>query len=88
MVAHNFHVVRAIILPHKTYPPLVVNADTVLPAPVAFQRLQLIARRRLQGIQLYRGLQHQQLAPRHPLNIPETGNHMAEKQVLGIGTFK
>jgi hypothetical protein len=30
--------------PSKAYPPLVVNADTVLAFAVAFQRLEVVAR--------------------------------------------
>jgi hypothetical protein len=30
------------ITPHKTYPPLIVNADAVLPFPIAYQGLETV----------------------------------------------
>lgn len=88
MVIHDLYIVDAIILPHKTDPPLVVDADAVLVAPIALEKFQLVTGRYLQCIQLRCSLQHQQLAPRYPFNILEAGYHMAEKETLGIGAGK
>ena len=88
MVIHNLNIVDSVILPHKTDPPLVVNADAVLAAPIALEKLQLVTGRYLQCVQLRCSLQHQQLAPGYPFNILEAGNRMAEKETLCIGAGK
>lgn len=40
MIIHNFHIERISTFKAKTHPPLIVDADTVLADPVAFQRFQ------------------------------------------------
>jgi len=67
MIIHDFHVVRMAVLPDKTDPPFFVDADRMLPLPIASQRFQLIARRRSQNSQFRRSVQLQQLSQRHPL---------------------
>src|ERR1041384_722929 len=40
VVVDDFDLVRIVFTPDETYPPLVVDADRILSAPFAFQRLQ------------------------------------------------
>ena len=35
MIVDDFNVVRSVIFPRKTYPPLVIDSYTVLPSPVS-----------------------------------------------------
>src|SRR6185369_12584034 len=63
VVINDLDVTGIIALPYKTNAPLLVDPDTMLPLPVAAQRLQIIRRRntqrfkdscRVQDLQLYR----------------------------------
>jgi hypothetical protein len=59
------------ILPHKTNPPLVVDADAVLADAIPRQGFQPIAGRNTQAVQVRRGMQLQQRAASHPLDAPK-----------------
>ncbi len=65
MVVRDLDLVGVAVLPAKADPPLIVDADAVLPRPVALQRLEPIARRDPQGIEPGRGVQLRELAPGH-----------------------
>lgn len=73
VIVYNFDVVRSVLVPYKAHAPLVVDADAALVFAVTFQGFQLVARRNSQAGQFGRGVQLQQLAPRHPFNVPELG---------------
>lgn len=45
MVIDQFHVKSVVIMPDKTYTPLVINADAVLPFSIAFQSFQPVSGR-------------------------------------------
>ena len=45
MIVHDFDLIRAVAVPLKTQPPLVIDANAVLPFAVAFQGLKLVAGR-------------------------------------------
>jgi hypothetical protein len=59
MVVGYFNVVGIPLMPSKTYPPLIVNADAVLSLAVAGKLLKPIARRHLQVIQMLSTIQDQ-----------------------------
>jgi hypothetical protein len=42
VVTHNLNVKRITTLPYKTDPPLIIDADAVLPCPIGFQALQSV----------------------------------------------
>src|SRR5437762_13703735 len=65
MVVHDLHAVGVAVLPDEADAPLVVDADAVLPRPVALQRLEPVAGRHSQRIEPSRGVKLRQLAPRH-----------------------
>jgi hypothetical protein len=73
VIVHNFNLVRTILTPDKTHAPLIIDADAVLSFAVAFQGFVLVARRNPQTGQLGGGMQLQQLASCHALNIPDRG---------------
>ncbi len=62
MVVDDLNVVRVAAAPSETDPPLVVDSDAVLPAPVALERLQPVARRYAQVVQALGGVELNQLA--------------------------
>src|SRR6185437_4847178 len=45
MIVHDFRVPRLAVAPDKTDPPLLVDADAVLPGPVALEPFQAVAGR-------------------------------------------
>jgi hypothetical protein len=47
--------------PLKAYPPLIVDADAVLPATIPVQSFETIARRRTQVIELFRRVDGEKL---------------------------
>lgn len=42
MIIHNLNFVRAIVTPHETDTPLLIDPDAVLPCAVSMQRFQAI----------------------------------------------
>lgn len=65
MVIDNFDLLRVPVVPDKAYAPLVVDADAMLSGAAPDQRLKPVARWRSEILQLGRGIQIPQLAPRH-----------------------
>ena len=65
MVVHHFHVMRAVRLPAETDAPPVIDTDGVLSLSASVQRLQTVARRNTKIFQRLRGMEIEQLAPRH-----------------------
>ncbi len=57
MIIYDFNIFRAIIRPDKTDSILIVDADAVLTAPAAFQRLKPVSGRRTEEIQRLRRIQ-------------------------------
>jgi len=56
-------------LPNKTYPPLIVYPDRILPGSLATKRFQAIARRISQIRKVARTVDHAQLAESGDLHI-------------------
>jgi hypothetical protein len=48
VVINDFNIVGTVVSPHKTDPPLVVDANAVLARSVTSQSLQAVARRNAQ----------------------------------------
>ena len=69
MIIYDFNLLGASIVPDETHPPLIIDADAVLPSAAAFQRLEPIPRRRRQIRKLLRLMYLTQLALRHPLDL-------------------
>jgi hypothetical protein len=77
VVIDNFNTPDTVCLPHETYPPLVIDADAVLPLAVVLQCLQPVSGRHSQAVQLRGSVQLKQLATRNSFDIPESGHIMA-----------
>jgi hypothetical protein len=73
-------------LPPKTNPPLVVDADAVLPTAISPQCLQAVSRRGPQVVQLSGGSQHAKFTSRHPLDSGETPNGSIIGECFGVPT--
>lgn len=57
MIVDDLDVLGAAILPDKAYPPLIVDADTVLALPAAPQRFEAIAGRHFEIVQFTGGIE-------------------------------
>src|SRR5205807_7404443 len=65
VVVHNLDLRRAVRRPNKAHPELVVDPDRVLSLAVARQRLETVAWRRPQVVEIVRGVEVTQLPARH-----------------------
>ena len=69
MVIHDFYVVGIILGPFETNPPLIVDADTVLPCTITLQSFQAIGGWSAQVLQYVGFVQIEQLAAGGLLDI-------------------
>jgi hypothetical protein len=69
MIVDDLNVPSFAIAPHKTDPPLIVNADAALTLAVAVQSLQTIARRYTQIVELFCRVDRKQLRTSASLNL-------------------
>ncbi|OIP30591.1 MAG: hypothetical protein AUK23_08415 [Deltaproteobacteria bacterium CG2_30_43_15] len=84
MVINDLNVVCMTVLEAEAYAPLIVDADTPLSDSAALQLLQLVIGRNTQVFQLFRPVEHCQLAQSHDLDIHETGNPLAVEQSFRV----
>jgi len=84
VVIHNFNVMRVPVAPHKTHPPLVVDANAVLSKPVTGQCFQPVARRHPQKIQRSGSVDLLQLAHGNAFELDEPRHTLACKQALRV----
>lgn len=68
MIIHDFNVKCVAALPGKTYTPLIINADAVLPFSVTSEPLQMISRRNAQEIECFGGVNLREFSKGHLLN--------------------
>src|ERR1700722_1393607 len=62
VVVDDFHVPCRAFAPFEANPPLIVDADTLLSAPVTVQSFEAIARRQAQIVELFSGVDGEKLA--------------------------
>jgi hypothetical protein len=86
MVIHNFDVVHIAFFPSEANSPLIIDANAVLPMPVAFQRFKLIAWRLLEILKGSGAIQIEQFAPRRPFKGLKADNTTIIKKSGGIAT--
>lgn len=89
MVVNDFDVVGIATAPAKADTPLIIDPNTVLTLSIAFQLLEVIARRRPQVVQLNRRIHMAQL-PEHdaPKVGRETTHWFARPEALRIAIGK
>jgi hypothetical protein len=67
VVVHDFHIPRRAFAPLEAYPPLIIDADAVLAAPIAVQSFAPIARRNSQILKLLGRIHREKLGSSPPL---------------------
>jgi hypothetical protein len=70
MVIGDLDIFGTLSRPSKADTVLVIDPDRVLASPILPQRLKPVSGRRSQVVQCLRGIQHEQLPPRDPLELP------------------
>jgi len=81
VIVDNLNIPSRAATPFEAYPPLIVDADAVLPAPVAVQSFETIAGRNAQIVELLRGVDGKKLRSGPALNlIRQSPDHVAAKQ--------
>jgi hypothetical protein len=89
MIVCDLHLMRIAIGPRKAYSELAVDADAMLPASIAGQRLKPIAGRNTQVHKAGGGVQHSQLAQGRLLNIlREPRRPLAMENTLGFAVLE
>jgi hypothetical protein len=79
VIVHDFDFVRLAVLPGEADPPLIVDPNAVLAAPVSLQHLKTVARRDPEILEARGGMEVEQLAARHAPDRPEPGYVLVEK---------
>lgn len=88
MIIDFFYVVRAVILPNKANPPLIVNSNTMLSHSIARELFQPVPWRRRQIEELCRGVQHDQLPLRDFLDPREFLYSLASEKLFSASIFE
>ena len=88
MVVDDFNIMGTVVGPHKTYPPLVVDADAVLPRSVTSQPLKAGTRRSAQVIQSARHRELGKFSQCHPFDVDPTSHSLALIERIGIYAAK
>jgi hypothetical protein len=86
MIIHNFDIADIAFFPFEANSPLIIDANAVLPMPVAFQRFKLIAWRLLEILKGSGAIQIEQFAPRRPLKGLKADDTTIIKKRGGIAT--
>jgi PHP family Zn ribbon phosphoesterase len=68
MVISDLYIERISFLPDETYPPLVVDSNTVLTYPLFLKGFEMVTTIDCQHPEFSRGIQHQKLAARRLLD--------------------
>jgi hypothetical protein len=68
MVVRNLHIERVAFVPPEADPPLLVDADAVLPLPITRQGFQPIPRRDPQFGEVYRRVEKPELPKSHTVD--------------------
>jgi hypothetical protein len=84
MVVGYFNVTGVSVFPEKTYPPLIVNPDAVLPLTIALQGLKPIARRNPEVLKALGLMKVQELPPCNPLERTKSRHVQVIEQFPGF----
>jgi hypothetical protein len=88
MVVNDPDIIGCSVMPSKTDPPLLIDADAVLPPPIALQRFEPIAGRYAEIVQRSGLIQHTQLTQSSRLDLygqSPTSKATPNARCLGIG---
>jgi hypothetical protein len=85
VIIDDRHVVGVAIPPSETDPPLIVDANAVLPGPITAQLLQAVSGRDAKIIQDLRRVDRNKLPEHNPSQLGRvTADRLARKEALGI----
>jgi hypothetical protein len=88
VVVGDLHLMCAVFSPNETNAELVIDANAVLPIPVAFQWFQPVAGRASQFVEVHHRLNPKQLSDGYRLNRCPTSIRSGFKEFLCIGVFE
>jgi hypothetical protein len=63
MIVGDFHLLRTLVRPAETEAVLLIDANAVLAASIAFQRFKTVSGRTFQVLKAGRGMEDQELCP-------------------------
>src|SRR4051794_3542179 len=85
VVIDDRHVVRVPVAPDETDPPLVVDADAVLAAPIATEFFQAIPGRDAQVVECFSRVARDELTEHRPAHLRWVATHgLAGKEAFGV----
>jgi|KBSSwiStaDraftv2_1062776.scaffolds.fasta_scaffold15201_5 hypothetical protein len=85
MIVNDLDLVRVTISPPKADPPLIVDANTVLPDAIAFELLEAVPRRHPEIVQRFGRVHGDQFAQHRPQELSGIApNALALEQGFGI----
>ena len=85
VIIHDFYIVGIATTPDKADTPLVVDANAMLPFPIASQYFQMIAGRRLQIAEFGGNIQLAQLSLSHSLESSKAFDSLPSVKLFGLG---
>jgi len=88
MIVHDFHVRDVALYPHKAEAILIVDANAVLPVPVAFERLQMVAGECGQILQSFGFVECRELSLGYSLNASVLSGELVVEELLGFSVPK
>jgi hypothetical protein len=85
VIIYDFHIVTITVLPSKTNPPLLVDANAILTYAITAQFLQSVSRQDFQIVKLFRRVENFQFHSRLALDIRWQGTgFLALKEFFGL----
>jgi hypothetical protein len=84
VVVHNLNVVSVSLAPDETDAPLIVDPDTMLSGPIAFEHFQPVARRRYQVSKLNSNIKLAKLALDDTLDCTEARHPFPAMKLLRL----
>jgi hypothetical protein len=89
VIVDDLYIVSIAGTPSEANAPLIIDPDTVLTSPVAFQDLQPVARRNAEKVKSRRGIDLQQLPMRNSLYVGrESSTVLAPKELFRVSIRK
>ena len=88
MVVGDLHIFRTLRRPNKANPPLIIDADTVLPSSVAFKRLKSVAWWHPHEVQRGSGIELRELAACDCLDVRKSRYAASVMKGFRVATFE
>jgi hypothetical protein len=88
VIIHYLDIIHFAITPDEADSPLIVNPNAMLTGSVSSERLEAVARRHAQLLQLPGGVKVKQLTPGHALDGPQPRHGLVLEQRLRVAASK